>query len=95
MASVLAPATLAVALVTYRDLKGSANVAPNPVSHLPIPSRFVSVAIVFGALALFTGGAAVPAQLAAWGLDVAILLNLWTPGGAVKSSTSTTTGATP
>ena len=77
--SVIPPLLVATALITYRGAK-SGSAANNPVAHLPLPSQFVGAFFVFGLLSLASGAAERPAQLVAWGLDVAILLNLWQPG---------------
>jgi len=85
--AVLPAFALSLALITYRGAKnGSAN--NNPVPHLPLPSQFVGAFFVFGILSLFSGKAAKPAVLVAYGLDVAILLNLWNAGGQVNQTNS-------
>jgi len=82
---ILPPLLVATALITYRGAKnGSA--ANNPVPHLPLPSQFVGAFFAFGLLSLATGEAARPAVIAAWGLDIAILLNFWNAGGQVNST---------
>lgn len=96
------PFLLALALISYRGAKNGSNVG-NPVPHLPLPSQFAGAFFVFGLLSLTSGQAAQPAVLAAWGLDVAILLNFWNAGGQVNTTnaalasgaTSTTPSTTP
>lgn len=89
-ASILAPWLTEVAVVTYRALKqDKQGGAPLPISHLPVPSTYVSTFVVYGALSLFSGQTW--AVLAAWGFVVATLLNLWTPGGTVAKSPAPTT----
>jgi len=77
--SIIAPFTLAAILITYRGAKNGAY-QNNPVPHLPMPSQYLSALMIFGALSIPTGNAASLAALTGWGLDVAILLNLWRPG---------------
>ena len=88
---ILAPLVVALVLVTYRGVRSGSS-ANNPVAHLPLPNQFVGAIGVFGALSLFSGAAEKPATVAAWGLDVAILLNLWNPGNtpATQAKTQTT-----
>jgi len=83
--SILPPWLLAIAIITYRGAKNGNN-ANNPVPHLPLPADFVGAFFIFGALSLVSGEAEGIAQAAAWGLDVAILLNLWNPNGTVKAA---------
>ena len=98
---ILAPLFVALTLVTYRGVRSGSN-ANNPVSHLPLPNQLVGAVAVFGALSLFSGRAEKPATVAAWGLDVAILLNLWNPAktpatqpktGTTKTAQGTTSAA--
>lgn len=95
----LPPLLIATGLIAYRGVRAGSS-ANNPVAHLPLPSQFVGAFLVFGLLSMATGQAEKPAQMAAWGLDVAILLNLWKPGSSVdqKSAgeqTTTTAAAAP
>jgi len=96
--AVLPAFVLALGLITYRGAKnGSAT--NNPVPHLPLPSQFVGAFFVYGILSMFSGQASKPAVLVAYGLDVAILLNLWNAGGQVNQTntaiiTANTTAAT-
>ena len=83
--SVLVPALVEAALVTYRDVR-SDNKATNAIPYLPLPSQYTSVVIVYGALALFPDSASQLATLIGWGLVVATALNVWTPGSSVKST---------
>lgn len=89
--NILPPLIVAIGLVTYRGVRSGSS-KDNPVAHLPLPNQFVGALFVFGTLSLFSGQAEKPATVAAWGLDVAILLNLWTPGNtpATKPQTGTT-----
>jgi hypothetical protein len=97
--AILPPLIVATGLIAFRGAKnGSAK--GNPVPHLPLPSQFIGAFFAFGVLSLASGSAEKPAQLAAWGLDVAILLNLWKPDGtvaqtqtAVKAQATTTNTA--
>jgi hypothetical protein len=80
--SVLLPAIVAVGLVTYRGATNKSFVT-NPVPYLPLPSTFVAVGLVFGALSLVPSEPL--ATLVGWGLDAAIFLNLWKPGATVTT----------
>jgi hypothetical protein len=83
--SILPPMIIAFALITYRGAVSGSS-AQNPVAHLPLPSEYVGAALAFGLLSLASGQASQPATLIAWGLDVAILLNLWQPGKTVQAT---------
>lgn len=87
----LLPAVAEVALITYRDVKSGTN-ATNPVPHLPMPSQYVSVFVVFGGLSILPPSADRLASLMAWGFVVATALNVFTPG---KTVASTNVGGTP
>lgn len=77
--NILPPLIVALGLITYRGVRSGSS-ANNPVAHLPVPNQFVGAMFVFATLSLFSGRAEKPATVAAWGLNVAILLNLWSPG---------------
>lgn len=81
----LYPALAEVAVITYRDVKNGSNVK-NPIPHFPLPSQYVSVVIVFGALALFPERAAQLASVIGWGLVIATALKAFTPGSSVNSA---------
>jgi len=88
---VLAAALAETAIVTYRDVKNGSSV-DNPVPHLPVPAQYTSVAVVYGILTFLPDPIGV---LMGWGFVVATLLNLWTPGGKVATtSPAATTTAT-
>ena len=87
----LYPALAEVALITYRDVKNGSNV-DNPIPHFPLPSQYVSVAIVYGGLSLFPQQADRLASLIGWGFVVATALNVFTPGKTVLTSSG---GAAP
>jgi len=94
MHPLIAPAMAEIAIITWRDIRKKSNV-DNPIPHFPLPSQFVSVAIVFGGLSLLPESAATLAAVTAWGVVVATALNAFTPGNTVntaKVSTSATTG---
>ena len=85
-----------MSIVTYRGIK-SAGTKPTPLSGFPLPSEFASTFVIYGILSFIPGRGAPVASLFGWGLVAATLLNLWTPGGAVKPGASvaaTGTGAT-
>jgi len=84
------PAALAeVVVITYRDVKNGSS-TDNPIPHLPLPSQYTAVMIVYGALSLFSGDASKFAALFGWGLVAATLLNLWTPNGGVNGAAGST-----
>jgi hypothetical protein len=86
----LYPILAEVVLITYRDVKNGSNV-DNPIPHLPIPSQYTSVVLVFGGLALLPPSFDRLSSLMAWGLVVATALNVFTPGATViKANTGTT-----
>ena len=96
--SILPAWLAAIAIITYRGAKNG-NSASNPVPHFTLPADYVGTFFIFGALSLMSGELEQVAQITAWGLDVAILLNLWNPNGSVKTtkapvSTSTVKAAT-
>lgn len=74
-------------VITYRDIKNGSN-KDNPIPHLPIPSQYTSVVLIYGALAFAPEAAANLAGMIGWGFVVATILNLWTPGGGVKLATA-------
>lgn len=80
-------------VISYRDIKNGSN-KDNPIPHLPLPSQYTSVIIVFGALAFFPEKAANLAAVIGWGFVAATVLNLWTPGGKVKLATVNATSPT-
>ena len=85
MASITAPLIAETLAITYRDVRNGSNVA-NPIPHLPLPSQYVSVAIIYGGLSLFPDSAQQLATVMAWGFVVATLLNLWQPGATVNNA---------
>lgn len=79
-----------VVVVTYREVR-----QPNPapgIPHLPMPSLYISTIIIYGGLGLLAESATFsgPAALIGWGVVVATLLNLWTPGGKSVATVPTT-----
>lgn len=83
----LAPILAEVALITYRDVKNKSNV-DNPIPHLPIPSQYASVVIVFGGLALLPQSFDRLGSVFGWGIVIATALNVFTPGGKVIQATT-------
>jgi hypothetical protein len=74
-------------LITYRGAKNGGTTADVvPIPHLPLPSEYASTFIIYGALAFIPGEGQRVASLVGWGLVVATFLNLWNPGGSVKSA---------
>ena len=81
-------------VITYRDVKDAKNI-DNPIPHFPLPSQYVSVAIVYGALSFFPEKASNVAGLIGWGFVLATVLNLWTPGQKVSTSSALATTINP
>ena len=91
----LYPIVAEVVLVTFRDVRNGSNVN-NPIAHLPIPSQYTSVVIVFGGLSLLPSSFDRPAALLAWGFVIATALNVFSPGKTVnKTNTNSATTAAP
>jgi hypothetical protein len=90
--SVLGPFVVETAIITYRAV-GSKSTVESPIPFAPVPSQYVSAGLIYAALALLPGNLG---PLIGWGFVVATLLNLWTPGGKIATTTpsTTTTGAT-
>jgi len=78
----LYPALVETALVTYRGIKTGSNAA-NPIPHLPLPSQYISVLVIYGGLSLFPASGQKLAATVGWGFVVATLLNLYSPGNQV------------
>jgi hypothetical protein len=87
----LYPIIAETVLITYRDIKNKSNV-DNPIPHLPIPSQYVSVVVVYGALSILPPSFDRLSALMGWGLVIATALNVFTPGKTVIQSS---TGSTP
>jgi len=85
----LYPILAEVALITYRNIKNGSNVQ-NPIPHVPIPSQYVSVVLVYGGLALLPSSFDRLSALMGWGLVIATALNVFTPGGNVIQATTGT-----
>ena len=85
MANIVAPLLAEVAAITFRDVRNGSNV-DNPVPHFPLPSQYVSVAVIYGGLSLFPDSAAQLATMIGWGFVVATVLNLWEPGATVNNA---------
>lgn len=80
--SVFVPAVAETAIIVYRSVK-QGRAATNPIPYLPMPVELADVAVFYGALSLAQGGLEPLATAIGWGIVVATLLNLWTPGGTV------------
>jgi len=87
----LYPILAETALITYRDVRNKSNV-DNPIPHLPLPSQYVSVVLVYGGLSLLPKSFDRLTAVFGWGIVVATALNLFTPGGSVVT---TNTGKKP
>ena len=79
MATVTSPMLAEIAVITFRDVRNGSNVA-NPIPHLPLPSQYVSVFVIYGLLGFLPDTAQNLAATIGWGFVVATLLNLWEPG---------------
>jgi hypothetical protein len=78
-------------IITYRASKQPAG---NPIGGLALPSQYASSFIIYGALGLIPDSGKQFATAVGWGLVVATLLNLWTPGGQVSATASNQSAAT-
>jgi hypothetical protein len=101
MNPVLAAGIAEALLITYRGSK-QGKYASSPIPHVPLPSEYVAVFIIFGGLSFIGGNGQRPAALFGWGVVLATLLNLWDPttvgnrgGVAVKGGPSTKNSTTP
>ena len=88
--SVFVPAVIEVGLVTWKGILNKSN-QDNPIPHLPLPSAYLSVAIIYGILALPSGEWARAATWIGWGYVVATALTL--PAAKAAAPLSTTQGA--
>lgn len=82
MNPLLIPALIEAGLVTYRDVKASTS-ATNPITNFPLPSQYVAVLVVFGALSLVPESGSRLAAVIGWGFVIATGLNLFQPGANV------------
>ena len=80
MNGVIAALIVELGLITYRGA-GAKNQTGNPISTIPVPAEYAGAFIVFGGLSFFSGRAALPAGVFAWGLVVATALNLFPETG--------------
>jgi len=80
MNGVIAALIVELGLITYRGA-GAKNQAKNPIANIPVPAEYAGAFIVFGGLSFFSGRAALPAGIFAWGLVVATALNLFPETG--------------
>jgi uncharacterized membrane protein len=83
---------VAVGLITWRGVKQVPRTTPLP---MPLPSTYVSTFVVYGGLSLLPDSAAGFAGATGWAFVLAIALNLFTPTGAVKSTSTVPAGAAP
>jgi len=75
MSGILAPALVETALITLRSTIGKKS-GENPVPHLPVPSVYVDVLVIYGALGLVSGRGERVAAMVGWGFVVATALNM-------------------
>jgi len=71
---------VATIIVTYREVSGGIKTPADAPVALPLPATYTAPILVYGGLALVPGSFAPVAALVGWGLVVAMILNLWTPG---------------
>ena len=92
MSALLSAWVAEIVLIAYRGAK-SGSTANNPIPHLALPSEYASTFIIFGALAFIPGQGQRVASAVGWGRGVATFLDLWNPGGTVKTAASSDTTA--
>lgn len=93
MASLLTPALAEAVLITYRDIRNGTN-KENPIPHFPLPSQYVSVILVYGALSLLPDRFDRVATLMGWGFVVATALNVWTPSATITKTNAVNSATT-
>ena len=76
MRGLLLAALVEASLISWRDLSKQ--------KVLPLPSDYVAVAILYGALGLLPAKAAPTASLIGWGIVLATFLNLFDPTQPTK-----------
>jgi hypothetical protein len=77
MGATMAALLFELGLITYRGASSEA-AKDNPIKGLPVPAEYGAAVLVFGGLSLFTGRAAAPAAVFAWGLVLATAFNTFT-----------------
>jgi len=93
MASLLTPALVETVLITYRDVRNGTN-KENPIPHFPLPSQYVSVILVYGALSLLPDRFDRVGTLIGWGFVVATALNVWTPSATITKTNAVNSATT-
>ena len=73
--SITAPALVETVLVTARGVFAK-SAADNPIPHLPLPSEYLDVLVVFGILGLLPDRWSRITTLVGWGFVVATGLNM-------------------
>ena len=71
---------VASAIVTYREVSGGIRTPADAPIPLPLPSTYTAPILVYGGLALLPSSLGPIPGMVGWGLVVAMVLNLWTPG---------------
>jgi len=72
-------------VITYRDVtQGGDKTGPGGTAPInaPLPSQYLSAILIYGVLGVMPASTAPLPGLIGWGLVVATMLNLWTPGSA-------------
>jgi hypothetical protein len=100
---ILIPWAVALGFITWRDLASDATLkAQHSIAGLPLPADYAATFLLFGGLGLLGKTKAAPAAaLAAWGIDIALGLEVFGGGnpvgnalisGATKRFSATTGG---
>jgi len=80
MSGMLGAFFIQVGIITYRDVtQGGLQTTP---IKAPLPSQYLSAILIYGVLGVMPASTAPLPGLIGWGLVVATMLNLWTPGSA-------------
>lgn len=82
-----------IIVIAYRGAK-TGSTQNNPIPHLALPSEYASTIIIYGALSFIPSEGQKFATTMGWGLVVATVLNLWTPGKVVKGVQTETVSPT-
>jgi len=95
MSSLLGAFFIQLGIITYRDVtQGGIKVPDTAPIKAPLPSQYLSAMLIYGVLGVMPASTAPLPGLIGWGLVVATMLNLWTPGAGGKATFSPTTAST-
>lgn len=89
MSSLLLAFMVELGLITFRSVTQGGDKVPDraPIAA-PLPSLYTSAIIIYGSLALVPRSADPVPGMIGWGLVVATLLNIYTPGSAAAARAS-------